>query len=119
MSEYNGSLTREQFLFYETRIVALLITQGKSRDEISKKIIEENLFQFPTERMIPSITKACFKRIDVLESETLVYRGSIIIQILSGFTTLSIRLLIHKVLLYVYMEGNMSSGPVVCCFNYN
>ena len=73
MSEYNGSLTREQFLFYETRIVALLITQGKSRDEISKKIIEENLFQFPTERMIPSITKACFKRIDVLESETLVY----------------------------------------------
>lgn len=73
VSEYNGGLTREQFLFFEIRIVASLSLQGLSRDEIIKKIKEENLFQFPTERMISSIAGTCFKRIDALESETLVY----------------------------------------------
>ena len=73
-SEYNGGLTREQFLFFEIRIVASLMLQGLSRDEILEKIREENLFQFPTERMISSILGTCLKRIDALESETLIYR---------------------------------------------
>lgn len=68
-----GQMTREQFLFYETRIVASLELQGLSREEILEKIKEENLFQFPTERMTSSITKTCFKRLDALESQTLVY----------------------------------------------
>ena len=72
-SEYNGGLTREQFLFFEIRIVASLMLQGLSRDEILEKIREENLFQFPTERMISSILGTCFKRLDALESETLIY----------------------------------------------
>ena len=71
-SVYNGGLTREQFLFYEIRIVAALVLQGLSREEILIKINEENLFQFPTERMINNITKACFRRIDALNSEALV-----------------------------------------------
>ena len=70
-SEYNGGLTREQFLFYEIRIVASLVMQGLSRDEILKKIRQDNLFQFPTERMISSITRTCFRRIDALDSRTL------------------------------------------------
>lgn len=74
MAEYNGSLTREQFLFYEIRIVASLVDQGLNRDEILKKIKEGNLFQFPTERMISSIAGTCFRRIDALESKTLVYQ---------------------------------------------
>ena len=73
ISDYNGGLTREQFLFYEIRTVAALLQQGLSRDEILEKIKQENLFQFPTERMISSIANTCFKRIDALESETLVY----------------------------------------------
>ena len=72
-SEYNGGLTREQFLFYEIRTVANLIEQGLDRNEIVDRICEENLFQFPTERMIKSIAKTCFQRIDALDSETLVY----------------------------------------------
>ena len=72
-SEYNGGLTREQFLFYEIRTVADLMEQGLSRDEIVERICEENLFQFPTERMTESIAKTCFQRIDALDSETLVY----------------------------------------------
>lgn len=73
INEYNGGLTREQFLFFEIRIVASLMLQGLSRDEVLEKIKEENLFQFPTERTISSIAGACFRRIDALESETLVY----------------------------------------------
>lgn len=72
-SDYNGGLTREQFLFYEIRTVAALLQQRLSRDEILEKIKQENLFQFPTERMVSSIANTCFKRIDALESETLVY----------------------------------------------
>lgn len=71
--EYNGGLTREQFLFFEIRVVASLLTQGLSREEILEKVKEENLFQFPTERMVSSIANACFRRIDALESEALVY----------------------------------------------
>lgn len=73
VNEYNGGLTREQFLFYEIRTVASLMQQGLSRDEIIERITQENLFQFPTERMITSIASTCFKRIDALESDALVY----------------------------------------------
>lgn len=69
---YSGGLTREQFLFYEIRIVASLIGQEKSRDEIYSEIFSDNLFQFPTERMIKTITNACFRRIDALDSPELV-----------------------------------------------
>lgn len=71
-SEYNGGLTREQFLFFEIRVVANLLCQGYSREEVLKKIKNENLFQFPTERMLTTITKACFRRIDALKSESLI-----------------------------------------------
>ena len=72
-NDYNGGLTREQFLFFEIRIVAKYICDGLDHEEILKKSKEENLFQFPTERMISSIARTCFKRIDALESKTLVY----------------------------------------------
>jgi hypothetical protein len=71
-NHYNGGLTREQFLFYEIRIVARLICEGKSRDEIIEEIAADNLFQYPTERMIKTIARACFRRIDALDSEELV-----------------------------------------------
>ena len=71
-NEYNGGLTREQFLFYEIRTVASLPLQGYDKDEIIERIKTENLFQFPTERMIASIAGSCFKSIEALESETLI-----------------------------------------------
>ena len=73
-NDYNGGLTREQFLFYEIRIVAKLILEGYSRDEIQEKVQDENLFQFPTERMVKNLTSTCFKRIDALDSEEMVYQ---------------------------------------------
>ena len=71
-TEYNGGLTREQFLFYEIRVVASLISQGIPRNEIIDRIKEDNLFQFPTERMIVSIANTCFQRIEALDSAVLV-----------------------------------------------
>lgn len=72
MQTYNGGLTREQFLLYEIRVVSRLHCQGLSRDEIMGKLKEENLFQFPTERMIANIAKTCFRRLDALNSPELV-----------------------------------------------
>lgn len=71
-AEYNGGLTREQFLFYEIRIVASLLSKGYTNEEVIKKIREDNLFQFPTERSILTIAKTCFKRLEALDSEELV-----------------------------------------------
>ena len=70
--EYKASLTREQFLFYEIRVVAKLRMQGETSDGSLKKVLEDNLFQFPTERMIASIFQTCQRRLDALESDKLV-----------------------------------------------
>ncbi len=70
--EYKGGLTREQFLFYEIRVAARLVSEGSSKEDAVKKIVEDNLFQFPTERMLTSIANTCFNRINVLNSDSLV-----------------------------------------------
>lgn len=69
---YSGGLTREQFLFWEIRVVAGLLQRGLSQKEILAELTADNLFQFPTERMIKSIANTCFKRISALDSEELV-----------------------------------------------
>ncbi len=69
---YNGSLTREKFLFYEIRIVAKMCCSGMDRKDILETLQKENLFQFPTEKMIVNIANTCFKRIDALNSSVLV-----------------------------------------------
>lgn len=70
---YNGALTAEQFLFYEIRIVAKLYLDGKSIDEIIEYIQRDNLFQYPTEREVARLTRACHKRIVALDNDKLVY----------------------------------------------
>lgn len=70
--EYSGSLTREQFLFYETRVVARLLADGLAREEILKAVKQDNLFQFPTERMVASICNTCLRRLEGLNSMELV-----------------------------------------------
>ena len=72
IQEYSGALTREQFLFYEIRIAARLHLAGIDIHDAIKKIKEENLFQFPTEREIASMARVCYKRIKALESNMLV-----------------------------------------------
>ena len=70
---YNGGLTAEQFLFYEIRIVSKQYLEGKSIDEIIEDIRRNNLFQYPTERKVSKLSRACHKRIVALGDEKLVY----------------------------------------------
>lgn len=71
-SPYNGGLTREQFLFYEMRTTAKLLLNGLSDEEIIKQIMDENLFQYPTEKSVRNLSGVCLKRLHALNDETLV-----------------------------------------------
>lgn len=71
-SPYNGGLTREQFLFYEMRATAKLLLNGLSDEEIIKQIMDENLFQYPTEKSVRNLSGVCLKRLHALNDETLV-----------------------------------------------
>lgn len=64
-SPYKGSaqITREQFLFYEMRTTAKLICEGLEDNEIIDRIVEDNLFQYPTEKSIRRMAKACIVRL--------------------------------------------------------
>lgn len=69
---YGGMITREQFCFFETRAVARLICEGKTEKEVIEEVVADNLFQYPTERSLVSISKACYKRMMSLNDMDLV-----------------------------------------------
>lgn len=69
---YIASLTREPFLFCEMRSTAKLMSEGFSDEAIVTEIVELNLFQYPTEKSITRMAKACITRLHALEDETLV-----------------------------------------------
>ena len=71
-SPYNAAITREQFLFYEVRITAKKVCEGLSNDEIVEQVIQENLFQYPTEKSVKKMALACLRRLDALEDRSLV-----------------------------------------------
>ena len=64
---YNGTLTAEQFLFYEMRIVSKQYLENKSIEEIIAYIKQDNLFQYPSERKESRLTCFCFMRLDDLD----------------------------------------------------
>ena len=69
---YIASLTRAPFLFYEMRSTAKLMAEGNADEAIVKEIVEQNLFQYPTEKSLKSMAKACVKRLHALEDDSLV-----------------------------------------------
>lgn len=71
-SPYSAVMTREQFLFHETRITAKLLDEGLEKDEIIKKIFSENLFQYPTEKSVRRMVLACLRRLEALSDQTLI-----------------------------------------------
>ena len=70
--KYKASLTREHFLFYETRTVARLMLKGKSEIEIIEEVVRDNLFQYPTERTIKNNASACYRRLSLLGDHSLI-----------------------------------------------
>ena len=71
-SPYNAAITREQFLFYEMRTTAKLWCEGFDREEITEKIIKDNLFQYPTEKSVRKMASACLRRLVALGDDSLV-----------------------------------------------
>ena len=70
---YIASLTREPFLFYEMRTTAKLLTSGLSDKETVAQITADNLFQYPTEKSIARMAKACIKRLQAMEDADLIH----------------------------------------------
>jgi hypothetical protein len=71
-SPYKASLTREQFLFYEMRTTAKLMSAGLTENQIVERIVAENLFQYPTEKSIKRMALACIGRLSAMNDDTLV-----------------------------------------------
>lgn len=71
-SPYNAAITREQYLFYEVRTTAKLLTEGLNADEVAERIVSENLFQYPTEKSVRKMALACLRRLGALQDESLV-----------------------------------------------
>ena len=60
-------------MFYETRIVAkLLVDEGLNDYEIFERIVDENLFQFPTEKSVKRIMNGCLRRLKCLGDDNLI-----------------------------------------------
>lgn len=71
-SPYNGAITREQFLFYEMRTTARLLSDGASDDEVVSQIVSDNLFQYPTEKSVRKMAFTCLQRLHAMNDELLV-----------------------------------------------
>ena len=62
---YRGTITREQWLSREMRIVARLMLEDgfTAPAALATYVQERNAFQYPTERELKSIARACTRRI--------------------------------------------------------
>ena len=69
---YIASLTREPFLFYEMRTTAKLLNSGLSEEDTVAQITKNNLFQYPTEKSVARMAKACIKRLAAMEDMDLI-----------------------------------------------
>ena len=69
---YIASLTREPFLFYEMRTTAKLLSSGMSNNDVVTQITSDNLFQYPTEKSVARMAKACLKRLAAMDDNDLV-----------------------------------------------
>ena len=69
---YNAAITREQFLFYEMRTTAKLMSEGLDKDAVVERIVSENLFQYPTEKSVRKMALACIRRLESMEDDTLL-----------------------------------------------
>ena len=69
---YIASLTREPFLFYEMRTTAKLLCSGMSNNDVVTQITSDNLFQYPTEKSVARMAKACLKRLAAMDDNDLV-----------------------------------------------
>ena len=68
----SGSISREQFLFYEMRTTARLLAQGLNDKEIMEQIVTGNLFQYPTKKTVRQMARTCLHRLRGMEDMELI-----------------------------------------------
>lgn len=71
-SPYSAVITREQFLFYEMRTTAKLVSQGMDDVAVADTISTENLFQYPTEKSVRKMAFTCIRRLKALDDSGLI-----------------------------------------------
>ncbi len=64
---YSSTLTGASFLFYELKQVVLLKNQGLPDDEILKKVVIENLFQYSAKSSVKRSFPSILRRVNSLE----------------------------------------------------
>ncbi|MBQ6380316.1 MAG: DUF1819 family protein [Clostridia bacterium] len=62
--EYKATITREKFLYFETRVIAKYKTDGYSDEEIIRLAVEENLLQMPTEKSSKLLAAGCLRKLN-------------------------------------------------------
>ena len=77
--EYSSSLNGASFLLFELKQVIKLKQQGLAKDEIRKKVKEENLFQFNNQGRINRALPSVMKRAEAIDETlaALMVEGSI------------------------------------------
>ena len=71
-SPYRAFITREPFFFLEMSTTARRLAGGMTGDEAIERNTRENLFQYPTERSLRGMARACVRRLRTLDSAALV-----------------------------------------------
>lgn len=69
---YKAVITREQFLFHEMRTTAKLLLKNDNDEDVIRKIVDDNLFQYPTERMIKNLAGVCVRRLRALDDNNMI-----------------------------------------------
>ncbi len=54
------------------RTTARLLSSGLTEQETADRIVSENLYQYPTERMIRQMARTCIRRLNCLDDSTLI-----------------------------------------------
>lgn len=70
---YSSSLTREPFMFYEMKVTAELLNEGLTDSYVIQKIIDNNLYQYPTEKSLKIRAQACVRRLRYIDEEMLMW----------------------------------------------
>lgn len=73
INRYSASLTGEPFLFYEIKQVAKLINNGLDQEQIHNEVMNNNIFQYATEKSVPKRFTAVNRRLMVLDEQEINY----------------------------------------------
>ncbi len=71
VSPYRSAITEEEFLFYEMRVVAELVVEGYSDEDVVELIVDNDLFSYKTEEAIRKMAEVCLECLHGLPDKSL------------------------------------------------